>query len=71
MQRWSQSWHFEGFEFGRILWDKNCVVMEFAEMNYYKCKIEDEENTGGFFRPCAGPDPESFWPRVLPCGFWI
>ena len=22
-------------------WD---VVMEFAEMNYYKCKIEDEEN---------------------------
>ena len=38
-------------------WD---VVMEFAEMNYYKCKTEDEENaafldlaSGGATR-CAG-----------------
>ena len=32
-------WHSQHFDA-----KKNCVVMEFAEMNYYKCKIEDEEN---------------------------
>jgi hypothetical protein len=38
-------------------WD---VVMEFAEMNYYKCKTEDEENAAfldlasGGARRCAG-----------------